>query len=517
MKLTFIKVVFLLYLISLHLSINAQMFYRTGSSGNLNVRPTPGIVLAGGGTDNNDAMRWMLQRANGGDVVVLRASGSDGYNNYFFSQLEVKVNSVTSIVIQSAQQARNPQVEEILRQAEVVFIAGGNQWNYVNYWKDTPVIEALDYLIHEKGITIGGTSAGMAVLSEVVFTAENNTIWSTEALGNPFHFRMKLDNSFLTVPFLENTVTDTHFNRPESDGFDRKGRTIGFLSRMVADWRMTAKAIACNERTAVAIDEKGMASVFGNPSGDEYAYFLQLYNHGPEVIENNKQLTWNRENKAVKVYKIRGDREGTPLFNLNNWVSGTGGTWEFWHTVDGKLYENPFQTDGAWIRFEVRDSISGNPLPNATLTINESEIITPSEFGLYNLENVAEGTSISWKAQAEGYSTKQGNIDVSGSNIYTGIKLARDLSSSNNGVFRSSQVKIYPNPTDGNAYIDITGFTGDATLRVYCSMGKMLSEEPLSISNHSLYTLNTGYLNQGIYFVEVISENTRKTLKLIKK
>ena len=42
----------------------------------------PGVVLAGGGMD--DAMRWMLQRADGGDVVVIRASGEDLYNKYFF-------------------------------------------------------------------------------------------------------------------------------------------------------------------------------------------------------------------------------------------------------------------------------------------------------------------------------------------------------------------------------------------------------------------------------------------------
>ena len=46
-----------------------------------------GIVLAGGGGDNDVAMQWMLERADGGDVVVIRASNSDGYNDYFFQEI----------------------------------------------------------------------------------------------------------------------------------------------------------------------------------------------------------------------------------------------------------------------------------------------------------------------------------------------------------------------------------------------------------------------------------------------
>lgn len=55
----------------------------TGNPDDAEVNIQPSFVLAGGGTDNDDAMRWMLTRAKGGDVLVLRASGSNGYNNYF--------------------------------------------------------------------------------------------------------------------------------------------------------------------------------------------------------------------------------------------------------------------------------------------------------------------------------------------------------------------------------------------------------------------------------------------------
>ena len=44
-------------------------------------------------------MQWFLEQANGGDVLVLRASGSDGYNQYLYNDLGINVNSVESIVL----------------------------------------------------------------------------------------------------------------------------------------------------------------------------------------------------------------------------------------------------------------------------------------------------------------------------------------------------------------------------------------------------------------------------------
>ena len=52
---------------------------------------------------------------------------------------------------------------KIIRQAEVVFIAGGDQGNYLRGWKGTPVQDAINANI-AAGKPIGGTSAGLAVL-----------------------------------------------------------------------------------------------------------------------------------------------------------------------------------------------------------------------------------------------------------------------------------------------------------------------------------------------------------------
>ncbi len=321
------------------LQLAAQDFYHTGNEDPVETNHLPGLVLAGGETDNNNAMRWMIERADGGDVVVLRASGSDGYNNYFYSHLGVTVNSVTSIVIRSAEEANNEAVLEAVNNAEVVFIAGGNQWNYVNHWRDSALLDALNALISEKQITIGGTSAGMAVLGEVVFTAENQTVWSSEALGDPYHWRVKLEKGFLEVPFMQNTVTDSHYNRLESDDKDRKGRHVAFMARMVADWGMPARGIAANEFTAIAVDENGKARVYGHPNYPDYGYFLKKHGGPPEVCEQGMPLTWKQSEQAIRVYKIKGDFDGSGWFDIDGWEEGEGGEWQYWYVDEGALFE----------------------------------------------------------------------------------------------------------------------------------------------------------------------------------
>ena len=93
----------------------------------------------GGASENDNAMAWFLQQANGGDILVLRASGSDGYNDYLYEDLGVTVNSVETIKFNSASAASDPYIHQRIQQAEGIWFAGGDQWDYVSYWRETAV------------------------------------------------------------------------------------------------------------------------------------------------------------------------------------------------------------------------------------------------------------------------------------------------------------------------------------------------------------------------------------------
>lgn len=302
----------------------------TGDTADVNVPTVNGYVLGGGSTDVKEALRWMIDRAKGGDVVIIRASGATGYNDFIYGL--GGVNSVETLLINSRESAQNPATAARIRQAEMLFIAGGDQGNYVKFWQDTPVEEAINYLIHTKKAPVGGTSAGCAVLGGVSFAALNDGINSTEALTDPFDTKMTLLNGgFIDIPILKNVITDTHYSNRS-----RHGRHLAFLARMKKDWKMKAKGIGVDEKTSVCIDEKGIAHVFGNQA----AYFLEATPKKPELCEAGKKLTWNRNGKAVKIFKINATLEGSGTFDLNQWKPLTTGTAGHWYAENGVLTEN---------------------------------------------------------------------------------------------------------------------------------------------------------------------------------
>ena len=333
------RITVLLLTLCLSLSLVSQGYttYLTGESDDVITSPTPGICMMGGAGDHDNAIRWLLERADGGDVVVIRASGSDGYNDYFYSDLGVTVNSVETIVFDDASASDSPYVLERLASAEAIWIAGGDQWDYVSYWKDTEVEDILNDHVQSK--PIGGTSAGMAILGGSYFSAQFGTVTSSVALQYPTGIQTNIGSEdFLEIPYCTRLITDTHYDDP-----DRKGRHAVFLAKISINSQANSFGIACDEYTAVCIDENGLARVFGeHPEYDDNAYFLQSNCESPflpEVLEQGQALTWNRNQEAIKVYHVQGDWEGTKTFDLNDWRTGSGGQWENWWVEAGQFFE----------------------------------------------------------------------------------------------------------------------------------------------------------------------------------
>jgi cyanophycinase len=301
-----------------------------GDTTDVQVPTVNGFVLGGGSTDVKEALRWMIERAKGGDVVIIRASGTTGYNDFIYGL--GGVNSVETLLINSRELALHPTTAARIRQAELLFIAGGDQGNYVKFWQDTPVEDAINYLIHVKKAPVGGTSAGCAVLGGVSFAALNDGINSIEALNNPFDSKMTLLNGgFIDIPVLKNIITDTHYSNRS-----RHGRHLAFLARMKTDGIKKPKGIGVDEKTSVCIDEKGIARVFGSQA----AYFLLGDARRPETCEEGKKLTWNRKKQAVNVVKIAATPEGAGMFDLNRWKPLSTGTAGYWFAENGVLFEN---------------------------------------------------------------------------------------------------------------------------------------------------------------------------------
>ncbi|MCU0449272.1 MAG: cyanophycinase [Bernardetiaceae bacterium] len=308
---------------------NPVQTWVVGDTADVQTVTRPGCLLAGGSTDVDEAMRWLIERSGGGDFVVLRASGADGYNSYLYRELG-GVNSCQTFLVNSREKAANPTLLRRVRQAEALFIAGGDQANYVNFWKDTPLHQTIQHLVQDRRVPVGGTSAGCAILGQAYFAALQGTVTSETALANPLAPAITLGHhDFLQIPYLQNTITDTHYDNP-----DRRGRHLVFLARLLAQTPSApARGIGVPERTAVVVEADGTARVMGRGP----AVFAQATGPGPETLQAGQPLHWDRRQQAVQVYELPPGGS----FNLANWQQANGGQWfNFW-VNQGQLMVNP--------------------------------------------------------------------------------------------------------------------------------------------------------------------------------
>ncbi len=301
---------------------DSYQYFRLGNPSDVQTKPAAGIAMMGGGKDLDEAFRWLCSKGNGGDFLILRATGDDDYNAYVNGLC--KANSVATLIIPNREAAEDPAAAAIIRKAEAVFIAGGDQSNYVRGWQGTPVENAINENI-AAGKPIGGTSAGLAVLGEFVYGClkdkpDDKDLASTDVLPNPYFERVTLVRAFLKNPHLENLITDSHFARR-----DRMGRSLGFLARLMKDgWSSAPREVAIDERSAVLVEADGKATVVGTGKG---AYFLRPA-QAPEVCVIGVPLTF----RNISVYRVKTSGH----FDLTSW-SGEGGTAYSLSVVRGKI------------------------------------------------------------------------------------------------------------------------------------------------------------------------------------
>lgn len=256
--------------------------YLTGNDADNDVTPTgPGVILMGGGTDVDAAFTWWKPLIAGGDVVVLRTSGADGYNAYLYEDIG-GCDSVETLMVTTPALAADPYVAWTIAHAEGIFMAGGDQAQYLKNWKGTPVAEAI-MTAYGRGAVVGGTSAGCAVMGEFMFAAYNDTVYSDEALLDPYNQYMTMEQGFLSLPLLTGVITDTHFVTR-----DRMGRLVGFLGRIVQDgWAAEVVGIGVDEKTAIVAGPDGEGQVLGSGA----AYVVRS-NGKPATCEAGKPLEY---------------------------------------------------------------------------------------------------------------------------------------------------------------------------------------------------------------------------------
>jgi cyanophycinase len=312
--------------------------YQVGATTNVSPPTRRAVLLAGGGTDNDAAMKALIEAGGRGDAVVLRMDDTGGaYSTYL---LELGANSVRELAFDTIAgndnvsssdlsilraRADSPWVEQVLDQAEIVFFAGGNQTKYFDVFQGTALARAIDRLAGPRNGAIGGTSAGMHAMGRLLHTPRGagNSITSDAALADPYieegelagTASLSFSDKLFAIPGMENIVTDTHWSKR-----GRLGRSIVFLARVLQDNVRPLgelKLIASDEGTAVLIDANGLGRVYGPTTGTGSVFFFRP-DRAPELCSNNKALEWSA---GVPMVEVVGTPSGTNTFDVTQWTS----------------------------------------------------------------------------------------------------------------------------------------------------------------------------------------------------
>jgi cyanophycinase len=207
------------------------------------------IVPIGGAEDKEgdaDVLRKFLEISGGkkARVVIIPTASSLEDTGRRYEKLFKKLGAqeARSLPITSRAEANKEEWIAYLEEADAIFVTGGNQLRLSTILGGTPVAKAIRSA-NARGVSVGGTSAGAAILSEhmIAHGAEGNT---------PKVGMVALAPGFgLTNRF----IIDQHFRQR-----DRLGRLLTAL-----DYNPFALGLGLDEDTAAFIDGDGKLTAVG--------------------------------------------------------------------------------------------------------------------------------------------------------------------------------------------------------------------------------------------------------------
>jgi len=237
------KIFLILISFAFALAVNAQ-----NSKGNL--------FIIGGGDRSDALMQQMLNTANlkpNDYIIVLPMSSEvpDAGFEFFATQMKkLKEGVVIKNFNFAKHDVNDKKWIDSLTGAKLIYILGGDQNRFMKVVLGTPVYTAI-HKAYNNGSTIGGTSAGAAVMSKYMITGQHlidtaakdgfNKLWDkniefSEGLG-----------------LLRNTIIDQHFIK--------RNRYARLISSLAAHPEMTCLGI--DESTAVIV-HGNKATIAGN-------------------------------------------------------------------------------------------------------------------------------------------------------------------------------------------------------------------------------------------------------------
>lgn len=200
------------------------------------------LVIIGGAEDKEGdciILREFVRRAGGtkAQIVIMTAATElprEVGENYIRVFERLGAEDVRIVDTESREDARSSTALEAIGKATGIFFTGGDQARITSILKDTEIDAAIHKRLSE-GATVGGTSAGAAVMPDIM-------IVEGDSETNP---RMEIVDMGPGMGFMPGVVIDQHFSQR-----GRLGRLISALAQQPA-----VLGFGIDENTAMVVND----------------------------------------------------------------------------------------------------------------------------------------------------------------------------------------------------------------------------------------------------------------------
>lgn len=231
------------------------------------------LVIIGGGERTDDIMKTIIRYGGGEEnarvLVIPFASDEPEISGPFLVNQFETFGSKADFLICEPEEVDLVENLEKLDNVNVVFFSGGDQNRLVKYLEGSEFLQKIRS-IYENGGVVSGTSAGAAVMSEVMITGKQ---YSDESETPAFDKIQKGD--VLTSKgfgFLKNIIIDQHFIIRK-----RENRLFSVLKDYPA-----FRGVGIDEATAIVIKPDNTMSVVGK---SQVLVFEPIYRNPNELDE----------------------------------------------------------------------------------------------------------------------------------------------------------------------------------------------------------------------------------------
>lgn len=246
------------------------------------------LFIIGGGDRSVELMEELVQTANlrpTDYIVVLPMATSIPEESiaYISGQLaEHCKNPIASFNFTKAQANDNQAWIDSVKNARLIYITGGDQNKFMEVVRGSKLYEAM-HVAHRNGATISGTSAGAAVMSQVMITGAQRGKSETDS------FKEVKKSSVVTsdgMGFLANAIIDQHFiirsryNRLLSVLSDHPDKTVIGIDEGTAIVVTGKKVSVVGDSQVVVIAGPKNLNIIDNDKATFKKAKLSLYTHG---------------------------------------------------------------------------------------------------------------------------------------------------------------------------------------------------------------------------------------------